>query len=69
LIRLTHFNGQKYYLNADIIISVESTPDTVITMMNDQKVLVKEKADEVVKKIVAYKRLIYNPQLEINTGD
>lgn len=69
MIKVTHFNGRKYYLNADIIISVEATPDTVITMVNDQKVLVKENAEEVVRKIISYKRQLYNPQLEISTGD
>lgn len=69
VIKVTHFNGAKYYLNADIILSVEATPDTVISLINDQKVLVKEKAEEVVKMIIDYKRMIHNPQLENLSGD
>jgi flagellar protein FlbD len=68
MIQLTHFNGGKYYLNAELILSVESTPDTVITLTNNQKILVKESAEDVFKKIIIYKRLVHNPSLEISSG-
>ena len=69
MIHLTHFNGSKFYLNAEAIRTVESTPDTIITLMNDQKILVKDKTDEVVKKIIMYKRLILNSKLDIKLGE
>jgi flagellar protein FlbD len=69
VILVTHFNGGKYYLNADLILSVEATPDTVITLTNNQKVLVKEKAEDVFKKIIAYKRMVHNLNLEISSGE
>jgi flagellar protein FlbD len=69
MIRLTHFKGTEFFLNAEQIISVESTPDVVITLTNHEKILVKERAEEVVQKIINYQRLVRNPDLEIRLGD
>ena len=43
-------------INAELIQFVEETPDTVITLTTHEKVLVKESADEVVRKAVEYGR-------------
>jgi flagellar protein FlbD len=69
VIQLTHFNGGYFYLNPDIIQTVEATPDTVITLINNQKILVKDKTDEVVNKIIAYQRAVRNPDLSKQVGD
>lgn len=69
MIRVTRFNGTKIYLNAELIQSVEGTPDTVITLTNNTKVIVKERPEEVVKEIIIYKRLVHNPELGINLGE
>jgi flagellar protein FlbD len=69
MIQLTRFNGSQFYLNIDIIQSVEATPDTVITLINNQKILVKEKAEKVIEKILTYQRLIHNPDLPVHLGD
>lgn len=45
-------------VNAELIKTVEATPDTVITLTTDQKLIVKETVDEVIAKVVAYKRRI-----------
>jgi flagellar protein FlbD len=69
VILLTRFNGNKFYLNAELIRSVESTPDTVITLTSGEKILVKDSVKEVIKKIIIYKRVILNPDLEIPSGE
>ena len=69
MIYLTHFNGGRFYLNADIIQTVESTPDTVITLINNQKMLVRDKAEEVVDKIINYQRTIHNPVTVQHSGE
>ena len=69
VIRLTKFNNLIFYLNAEMIRSVESTPDTVITMLSGEKILVKESPEEVTKKIIEYKRLIHNTDIEIDLGE
>lgn len=58
MIKLTRFNGKDFYLNPELIQYIEETPDTVITLINHDKVVVKEKADDVVKKVIDYSRLI-----------
>ncbi len=69
MIKLTRFNGLWFYLNAELVRTVESTPDTVITLSNGEKILVKENPEDVVRKIILYKRLVTNPDLEIELGD
>jgi flagellar protein FlbD len=48
-------------VNAELIETVESTPDTVITLTTGHKVIVQESADEVIRLVVAYKRRIHQP--------
>ena len=58
MIILTRFNGRQFFLNAELIKYVEETPDTRVTLRGEEKVLVKETADEVVERIIEYARLI-----------
>jgi flagellar protein FlbD len=69
MIQLTRFNGSKLYLNAELIQTVEGTPDTVITLTNNVKIVVKESPKTVIEKIIAYQRLVRNPQLDIHLGE
>ena len=69
MIQLTHFNGGQFYLNAEIIQTVEATPDTVITLINNQKLLVKDTAEVVVAKIIKYHRTVHNLDIPIQSGD
>jgi flagellar protein FlbD len=69
MIKVTRFNGTKIYLNAELVQSVEGTPDTVITLTNNVKLLVKEKPEDVISKILAYQRLVHNPQLSFELGE
>lgn len=54
MIKLTRFNGATFYLNATHIETVEATPDTVITLFNDRKYIVKESAEEVARSVRAF---------------
>jgi flagellar protein FlbD len=57
MITLHRLNGKEFVLNSDAIKFVESTPDTVITLVpGDEKFMVKESVEEVVKRVVEYKR-------------
>ncbi len=69
MIQVTRFNGTKFYLNAEMILSVESTPDTVITMTNEIKLLVKDRMEQVVERIIQYHRIVNNPQLDMHIGE
>jgi flagellar protein FlbD len=60
MIRLTRLSGDPFVLNADYIKFVEETPDTIVTLRDGDKVLVKESVDTVVGETVAYFRQIHS---------
>jgi len=64
MIRLTRINHVPLVLNSDLIEHVETTPDTVVTLTTGQKLLVLESADEVIQKVIDFRRAISSqPQL------
>jgi flagellar protein FlbD len=67
MIRLTRLSHSPIVLNADLIQLIESTPDTVVTLTNGQKVVVRESADEVVTRVVDYRRLLQRhlPEVQV----
>ncbi len=69
MILVTRFNGSEFYINADMILSVEGTPDTVITLTNSSKLVVKETAESVVERIIAYQRKVKNPKIRAISGE
>jgi flagellar protein FlbD len=56
VILLTQLNDNAVHVNADLIETIESTPDTVITLTNGKKLLVRETPDEVVARVVSFKQ-------------
>jgi flagellar protein FlbD len=55
MIKLTRLNGKEYYLNSDMIETVEATPDTIITTVNGKKFVVREPVGEVVARVVRFR--------------
>lgn len=60
MIELTKFNDSKITVNAEIIESIEETPDTVITLTTGKKLIVKESRQDVVERVISYKNAIYS---------
>ena len=58
MIQLTRINRVPLVLNSDLIEHMESTPDTVIALTTGQKLVVMESADEVIEKVIEFRRLI-----------
>ena len=63
MIKLTKFNSQinkkgEFVLNAEIIETVEETPDTVITLLNGKKLIVEEPMDEIVRRVMKYRKAL-----------
>jgi flagellar protein FlbD len=56
MIRLTRLNHGLFLLNPDLIEHLEMTPDTVITLTNGHQFMVRESGDEVVARIVEFRR-------------
>ena len=69
MIRVTRFNGSKLYINAELVQIVEGRPDTVITLTNGKKVLVKEPPASVVELIISYHQKVQNPIWDNASGD
>lgn len=63
MIKLTKFNSDagkrgEFILNAELIQTIETTPDTVITLVNEKKLIVDEPAEEVVRRVMKYRRAL-----------
>lgn len=56
MIKLTGLNNKALYLNPDLFEKLEVTPDTVITLSNGKKYVVKESPDEVIELIIQFRR-------------
>jgi len=58
MIKLTKLNGEQFVVNADLIRFVESRPDTYVTLTTDDRLIVRETLDEVIRRSVEYARSI-----------
>lgn len=56
MIRLTRLDGEAFILNADLIKYVEHRPDTFITLMSNDRIVVAETPDEVLERAIDYQR-------------
>jgi flagellar protein FlbD len=55
MIELTRLNGRSMVVNCDLIKMAESSPDTMLTLINGEKLIVREEIGEVVEKVLAYR--------------
>ena len=58
MIKLTRLNDRSIILNAELIKTIEQTPDTLITLVNGDRLLVREDVDDVVERAIEYGRRI-----------
>ena len=56
MITVTRLNGKPLVLNAELIRSVEENPDTTVTLINGDHVIVKESMAQIVEKAIDYGR-------------
>lgn len=61
MIRLTRLNRAPLVLNSDLIEHIDVTPDTVITLTTGQILRVRESSEEVIRRIVEFRRLVFGP--------
>jgi flagellar protein FlbD len=55
MIELTRLNGMPMVLNSDLIKTAEASPDTMLTLINGEKLIVRETCDEVTERVLAYR--------------
>ena len=68
MIKLTRLNNSEFYLNPHLIERIEETPDTIITLVNDNHYVVTEKAKAVVEAIVAYRVQIARHPMQMSAS-
>ncbi|HAR85712.1 endoflagellar protein [Clostridium sulfidigenes] len=65
MIEVNPLNGNKFILNSNHIEKIEEIPETVITLINGKKYLVKESSKEIVDKVIEFRRKYWaNVRLE-----
>ena len=59
MILITRLNGTTIYINAELVKSVEPTPDAVITLTTGEKMVAKEPATVIIDRIIEYQRMVH----------
>ena len=65
MIAVTRLNNTPLIVNPDLIVFIEETPDTIITLSNGEKIVVQEKVTEVIRRVINFRRSIFNPSIPI----
>ena len=55
MIQLTRLNGNPIVLNSDLIKTAEASPDTMLTLINGEKIIVREPCEEVTERVLEYR--------------
>ena len=63
MIKVTKINDTEIVVNSDLIEFVESSPDTIISLTDGKKIIIKETPDEVIEKVALFRRLTYGVDL------
>jgi len=56
VIHVHKLNGEEFALNAELIETIEATPDTIVTLVGRRRFTVTESVDQVIEAVVAYRR-------------
>lgn len=56
MISVTRLNGQRFVLNAELIRTIEENPDTIITLLSGEHLVVQESSKEIVSRVIEYNR-------------
>ncbi len=68
MIIVTKLNNEKLYVNSDMIEIIEVTPDTMLTFYSGKKLTVLERAEEVIDRIIEFKRKVVAGVPEVYEG-
>jgi flagellar protein FlbD len=56
MISVTRLNGRKFVLNAELIRTIEENPDTIVTLISGEHLVVKESSKEIIRRVIEYNR-------------
>lgn len=68
MIELRQLNGQPFVLNSSLIETIESIPETKISLTTGKYYLVLENREEIIKKVIAFQRKIFQHSICLNGG-
>lgn len=69
MIHLTRTNGTTFYINPELIQTVEATPDTVVTLVNNKKMIVMDTPQEIAERFIEYRRKTLTPAIVQKSGE
>ena len=58
VIWVTRLDGTELAVNSDLILTIESTPDTVLALTNGERLIVKQSVPDIMERVVAFRRQI-----------
>lgn len=64
MVKLRRLNGSEIVVNAHLIECIEATPDTVLSLTTGRKLMVKDTVEEIVDKVVEYRRSLFPSTVE-----
>jgi flagellar protein FlbD len=64
MIQLTRLNNTRLAVNSDLIKYVEQAPDTVITLLNGEKLVVRETTEQVIERVLDFRRSVLTASSE-----
>jgi len=65
MITVTRLNNTTIVVNPDLIVFIEETPDTIITLLDGEKLMVREKVSEVIRRVIEFKRCVFNSSIPL----
>jgi len=68
MIEVTRLNGNPMVLNSDLIKTAEASPDTMLTLINGEKLIVRETCAEVTESVLAYRARLLSRVAEMKSS-
>lgn len=65
MIKLKRLNGSEIIVNAELLETVEATPDTIVTLTTGKKIIVETSIDDLINQVISYRQKIHQPYLTL----
>ena len=69
MIKVTRLNGKQLYINAELIRTLEGTPDTVVSLTDGTQIIALEKPEILIQRVIDYQRQVREGNLAYHAGD
>jgi flagellar protein FlbD len=69
LILVHRLKGEPFFVNADLIDSVEATPDTVLSLVDGRRVVIADAPEEIVERIIHFRAAVLVAAEQLRAGE